>query len=123
MADTENDNNVYNSSPIFSNADFTSLNTKKVVSPTVEDQYDLCWPPSQGRDLTQIISNNTTTTVTGHTAHKSSSLYCNGDEIVGTERRECPEVILSIIRINKIRKKTLFTVYQTKISKMPYQNM
>jgi hypothetical protein len=37
------------------------LRSDKVISPNVEDRYDLQWPTSQERDLTQIITEDTTT--------------------------------------------------------------
>ena len=42
----------------------TVLISDEVISPNVENQYDLRWPNSQERDLTQIITEDAEDTAT-----------------------------------------------------------
>ena len=90
MAD-DNTSHLYTNEKVVSLTNSSNvLISDKVISPNVEDEYDLRWPNSQERDLTHIISEDTAT---------NPNNFCDG--IYGTSGRmarrqktefKCPEV-------------------------------
>ena len=89
MAD-DNASHLYTNKKVVSLTNSSNvLISDKVISPNVENQYDLQWPNSQERDLTQIITEDTAT--------NPNNFYDGKYGTDGVARRQktefkCPEV-------------------------------